>query len=109
HAKEVLQSVDVSASQEAVDVEQTQSERVHTGIQIMDIPDPSTHSLREAMALIPGEVEDATGGLHVDGGREEQTTYLLDGFNISDPLAGTLKTTVSVQPVSSLAFLSGRF
>jgi hypothetical protein len=109
HAKEVLQSVDVNASQEAVDVEQTQSERVLTGIQIMDIPYPSTHSLREAMALIPGQVEDATGGLHFDGGREEQTNYLLDGFNISDPLTGTLKTTVSVEAVSSIDYLSGRY
>ena len=109
HAKEVLQSVDVSASQEAVDVEQTQSERVLTGIQIMDVPYPSTHSLRLAMTLIPGQVGDTTGGLHFDGGREAQTNYLLDGFNISDPLTGTLKTTVSVEAVSSLDYLSGRY
>lgn len=109
HAKEVLQSVDVSASQEAVDVEQTQSERVLTGIQIMDIPYPSTHSLREAMTLIPGQVADATGGLHFDGGRENQTNYLLDGFNISDPLTGALSSTVSVEAVSSLDYLSGRY
>lgn len=109
HAKEVLQSVDVKASQEEVDVEQTQSERVLTGIEIMDIPYPSTHSLREAMTLIPGQVADATGGLHFDGGREEQTNYLLDGFNIGDPLTGTLKTTVSVEAVSSLDYLSGRY
>ena len=100
HAKEVLQSVDVSASAQAVDVEQTQSERVLSGIQIMDIPYPSTHSLREAMALIPGQVEDATGGLHFDGGRENQTNYLLDGFNIGDPLTGNLGATVSVEAVS---------
>ena len=109
HAKEVLQSVDVSASLEAVDVEQTQSERVLTGIQIMDIPYPSTHSLRLAMTLIPGQVGDATGGLHFDGGRENQTNYLLDGFNIGDPLTGNLRTTVSVEAVSSLDYLSGRY
>jgi hypothetical protein len=109
HAKEVLQSVDVNASPQAVDVEQTQSERVLSGIQIMDIPYPSTHSLREAMALIPGQVEDSTGGLHFDGGRENQTNYLLDGFNISDPLTGTLGATVSVEAVSSLDYLSGRY
>lgn len=109
HAKEVLQSVDVSASAQAVDVEQTQSERVLSGIQIMDIPYPSTHSLREAMALIPGQVEDATGGLHFDGGRENQTNYLLDGFNIGDPLTGNLGATVSVEAVSSLDYLSGRY
>ena len=109
HAKEVLQSVDVRASPQTVDIEQTQSERVLTGIQIMDIPYPSTHSLHQAMTLIPGQVEDSNGGLHFDGGRENQTNYLLDGFNISDPLTGTLRTTVSVEAVSSLDYLSGRY
>jgi hypothetical protein len=75
----------------------------------MDIPYPSTHSLREAMTLIPGQVADSTGGLHFDGGRENQTNYLLDGFNISDPLTGTLGATVSVEAVSSLDYLSGRY
>ncbi len=109
HAKEVLQSVDVRATPETVDVEQTQSERELTGIQIMDIPYPSTHSLREAMALIPGQVEDANGGLHFDGGRENQTNYLLDGFNVSDPLTGALQAAVSVEAISSLDYLSGRY
>jgi len=109
HAKEVLQSVDVKASPEAVGVEQTQSERVLTGIQIMDMPYPSTHSLREAMTLIPGQVTDVNGGLHFDGGRENQTNYRLDGFDISDPLTGNLATTVSVEAVSSMDFLNGRY
>jgi len=109
HAKEVLQSVDVSAAPESPDVEQTQSERQLTGIQILDVPYPSTHSLREAMQLIPGLVEEANGTLHFDGGRENQTNYLLDGFNVSDPLTGTLNTRVSVEAVRSLDYLSGRY
>ena len=109
HAKEVLQSVDVSATPEPVDVEQTQSERQLSGIQIMDVPYPSTHSLRQAMALMPGQVSDAKGGLHFDGGRENQTNYLLDGFNVSDPLTGNLKTSVSVEAVQSLDYMSGRY
>src|ERR1017187_2501329 len=32
-------------------------------------------------SVITGQVGDATGGLHFDGGRENQTNYLLDGFN----------------------------
>lgn len=109
HAKEVLERVDVSATPEPVDVEQTQSERQLSGIQILDIPYPSTHSLREAMRLIPGLVEDPNGGLHFDGGRENQTNYLLDGFNVSDPLTGQLNTRVSVEAVHSLDYLSGRY
>ena len=78
HAKEVLQSIDVRATPEPVDIEQTQSERELSGIQILDVPYPSTHSLREAMALMPSTILDPTGGLHFDGGRENQTNYLLD-------------------------------
>jgi len=109
HAKEVLQTVDVIANTQAVDVEQTQSERVLNGFQIMDMPYPSTHSLREAMTLMPGMILDTSGGIHFDGGRENQTNYLLDGFNISDPLTGTLSTTVSVEAVSEMDYLSGRY
>ena len=101
--------MDVSAASPAVDVEQTQSERVLSGFEIMDIPYPSTHSLREAMTLMPGMQLDTTGGLHFDGGRENQTNYLLDGFNLNDPLTGNLATTVSVEAVSSLDYLSGRY
>jgi len=109
HAKEVLQSVDVSASPQPLDVEQTQSERHLSGIQILDVPYPTTHSLREAMTLIPGQVEDSTGGLHFDGGRENQTNFLLDGFNVSDPLTGQLDVNVSVEAVSTLDYMSGRY
>lgn len=109
HAKEVLQSLDVSGAPEPVDIEQTQSERQLSGIQILDVPYPSTHSLREALRLMPGQVEDPFGGLHFDGGRENQTNYLLDGFNVSDPLTGNLNTRVSVEAVESLDYLSGRY
>lgn len=108
-AKEVLQRIDVNAPPESVDIEQTQSERQLSGIQILDIPYPSTHSLREAMTLLPGLVEDPNGGLHFDGGRENQTNYLLDGFNISDPLTGQLNSTVSVESIHSIDYLSGRY
>jgi Carboxypeptidase regulatory-like domain len=109
HAKEVLQSIDVRASPQPVDIEQTQSERQLSGIQILDVPYPSTHSLREAMALMPSTILDPAGGLHFDGGRENQTNYLLDGFNVSDPLTGQLNTRVSVEAVQSLDYLTGRY
>ncbi len=99
--KEVLQSIDVTASSQPVDVEQTQSERQLTGIQILDVPYPSTHSLREAIRLIPGRVEDSTGGgLHFDGGREKtRPTTFWTALAASDPLTGRLNARVSVEAV----------
>ena len=109
HAKEILQSVDVTSSPSPIDVEKTDSERRLSGIQIVDVPYPSTHSLRNAMSIMPGVIEDPSGGLHFDGGKENQTNYLLDGFNISDPLTGLLDARVSVESVQALDYLSGRY
>jgi len=109
HAKEILQSVDVTASPTPIDIEKTESERRLSGIQILDVPYPSTHSLRNAMSLMPGVILDPAGTLHFDGGKENQTTYLLNGFNVSDPLTGQLGARVSVEAVQSLDYLSGRY
>jgi carboxypeptidase family protein len=109
HAKEILQSVDVTGSPSPIDVEKTDSDRRLSGIQILDVPYPSTHSLRNAMSIMPGVIEDPSGGLHFDGGKENQTNYLLDGFNISDPLTGLLDARVSVESVQALDYLSGRY
>jgi hypothetical protein len=109
HAKEVLQSVDVNASPQAVDVEQTQSERVLSGIQIMDIPYPSTHSLREAMTLIPG----TGGGCHRRAAlrwRARKPDQLSAGrLQHRRPADRNPGATVSVEAVSSLDYLSGRY
>lgn len=109
HAKEVLEKVDVSASPSPIDVERTESERRLSGVQIMDVPYPSTHSMKNALSLTPGVIQDAAGSLHFDGGNENQTNYLLDGFNVGDPLTGTLNTRVSVESIDSMDYLSGRY
>ena len=109
HAKEILQSVDVTASPSPIDIEQTDSERRLSGVQILDVPYPDSHSLRNAMSMMPGVIEDPSGGMHFDGGKENQTNYLLDGFNINDPLTGELDARVSVESVQALDYLSGRY
>ena len=109
HAKEILQSVDVTAAPSPIDVEQTDSERRLSGVQVLDVPFPSTHSLRNALSIMPGVIQDTAGDVHFDGGSENQTNYLLDGFNVSDPLTGRMEARVSVESVQSLDFLSGRY
>jgi len=109
HEREVFQSVKVSASPSAIDVDKTSAERKLTGVEIVDIPYSPTRDLRMALTLLPGVIEDQAGGLHFDGGAENQTLYLLDGFNISDPLTGKFNTHLSVESVRSADWLSGRY
>jgi hypothetical protein len=109
HEREVFQSVNVNASPAAIDVDKTSAERKLTGVEIVDIPYSPTRDLRMALTLLPGVIEDQAGGLHFDGGAENQTLYLLDGFNVGDPLTGKLNTHVSVESVRSADWVSGRY
>ncbi len=109
HEREVFQSVKVNASPAGVDIDKTSAERKLTGVEIVDMPYTPTRDLRMALTLLPGVIEDQAGGLHFDGGPENQTLYLLDGFNVSDPLTGKFNAHFSVESVRSVDWVSGRF
>lgn len=109
HVIETSTSVDVKATTTPVDVDRTSMERRITGVQMMDVPFSDTRNLRNAMKLIPGTVEDVSGGLHFDGGAENQTLYVLDGFDVNNPLTGDLGPRFSIESVRSLDYQSGRY
>jgi hypothetical protein len=109
HIRNTSESVDVKSSPAPIDIDQTDSEQKLTGKEIFDVPYPSTHDLRNAMPLMPGVLQGPGGELHFDGGAENQVHYLLDGFNVNDPLTGTFNTHLSVDSVRSMDFLSGRY
>ena len=109
HIRNTSESIDVRSSPAPIDIEQTDLERRLSGKQIFEVPYQSTHDLRNAMPLMPGVLQGPRGELHFDGGSENQAQYLLDGFNISDPLTGTFNSHLSVESVRSMDFLSGRY
>jgi hypothetical protein len=106
--EEVFQSINVGEQPSPVDPEQTQSVQRLSGTEINDIPFSSSHSLRNSMKLIPGVVQDPGGGVHFHGGAEYQTHYLLDGFDISDPIDGRLRTLLAVEGVRALDLYNTR-
>jgi carboxypeptidase family protein len=108
HVRNTSESVNVSTSTSPLDVEQTNSERRLTGNQIFEVPYPSTHDFRNALALSPGVVKGPGGDLHFDGGAENQVQYTLNGFNVSDPLTGTFRTHLAPEAVRSVEFMGGR-
>jgi hypothetical protein len=106
--REVFQSVSVGESPSPVDPEQTTYEQHLTGTEINDIPYPSSHSLLNSFKLMPGVIQDASGGVHFHGGAEYQTQYTLDGFDITDPITGRFTTLLAVEGVRTLDLVSGR-
>jgi hypothetical protein len=105
--RELFDSVNVPASPPGIDFDKAGSEKILTGAEILEIPFPTTHSLTNAMRLLPNAIQDAGGGIHINGGTQEQVLYTLDGFNLNDPLTGRLESRLSVEAVQLLEVSSG--
>ena len=102
-----LESLDVSGVSSVIDMDATAPYQRLTSAELIDIPYKSNNDLRNSMRVMPGVVQDAAGGIHVNGAAEQQVQYTLDGFNITDPLTGTFQTRLSVESVQSMTVLSG--
>ncbi len=106
--REVFQSENVHAETSPVDVGQAQSQERLTGTEVNDMPYANSHSLRNSLQLLPGVVQDQTGVLHVSGSSENQVLFLLNGFNIGNPITGQFQTLLAVEGVRSVDLSSGR-
>jgi hypothetical protein len=105
---EVFQNVTVGAMPTPVDPEQTQREQQLSGTDVNNIPYPASQSLRNGMRLIPGVIQDPSGGIHFHGGDESQTRYTLDGFDISDPIDNRYSTLLAIEGVRTVDVVSSR-
>lgn len=106
--REVFQNVQVGDSASPVDPARTDREQRLSGTEVNNIPYPASNSLRNAMRLTPGVIQDPSGGVHFHGGAEYQTQYTLDGFDISDPISGRYSTRLAVEGIRSLDLSSSR-
>ncbi len=105
--REFADNVEVAATSNSVALDHIQTEQTLTGSQLLDIPFPVTHDLKAAMRVLPGVVQDGKNGIHLNGGAENQTLYLLDGFNIGDPLTGNFDTRISIEGIQTMNVETG--
>jgi hypothetical protein len=106
--KEVFQSVDVNEQVSPVDIAQASNQERLTGTEINNLPYTNGHSLRESMNLMPGVLLDRSGAMHFNGSQENQVQYLLNGFNVTDPISNQFDTLLAVEGIRELAYSSGR-
>lgn len=107
--REVFQSENVNAETSPVDVGQTQNQEHLSGTEVNDMAFANSHSLRNSLPLMPGVITDAAGALHVNGSSENQVLFLLDGFNITNPISGRFQTLLAVEGIRSVDLSSGRY
>jgi Carboxypeptidase regulatory-like domain len=96
HAEELHEQVQVTATANQIDTQDTSQKDTLTAQEIRDVPVPNSHILQESLIALPGVVQDNAGGLHIAGARSGETQYLLDGFEIGDPVNNTLSARFNV-------------
>ncbi len=108
HLTELSTSIRVESDQVGIDPQQTESQQALSHLDLVNIPYRG-RDLSHAFTLMPGVLEDSSGGVHFSGSAVNQVLYTLDGFNITDPLTGTLKARLNVDAVRSLEYASARY
>src|SRR5215510_4492997 len=109
HLKEIRETVDVRESPPLIESSQTQSQERLTGIDVINIPYPSTHDYRNALNYIPMVLVDPYSQVHVAGSQNYQTVTMLDGLNVTQPSNGQLLLHVSTDAIRSIRVEPSRY
>jgi hypothetical protein len=107
--REVFQAIDVGGQPSPADLAGMQKEERLSGTDVNAVPYPASHSLQNATRLMPGAVQDVTGSTHFDGAAENQVLYLLNGFNITNPVSGRFQTRLGIEGVESMEHWTGSY
>jgi len=108
HEQEVREKVQVTASADQIDTQDTTQRSTLSARAIRDIPVPSSHTLQQSLVALPEIVQDRLDNLHVAGARSGETQYLLDGFEIGNPVNGALTSRFNVDATRAAEVQAGR-
>jgi hypothetical protein len=109
HLKEIKETVDVRESPPLIESSQTQSQERLTGIDVINIPYPSTHDYRNVLNYIPMVLVDPYSQVHVAGSQNYQTVTMLDGLNVTQPSNGQLLLHVSTDAIRTIRVEPSRY
>src|SRR6266849_6081353 len=108
HEHEIHEQVQVTAPPKQIDTQDTSQRSSLSARDIRDIPVPNTHVLQQSLVALPEIVQDNRDNLHVAGARSGETQYLLDGFEIGDPVSGALTSRFNVDATRAVEVQTGR-
>lgn len=108
HEQEVHEKVQVTAPSNQIDMQDTTQRSTLSGQEIRDIPTPNSHILQDSLVALPEIVQDNGNNLHVAGARSSETQYLLDGFEIGDPVSGALTSRFNIDATRAAEVQTGR-
>lgn len=108
HQQEIRETVNVAEPAPVIDPALTVSQEQITGLEVLDIPYPTTRDYRNVLNFIPGVIQDQQGQPHIAGAETYQALTLLDGFNVTQPANGQLLVRVSTDAFRTINVESSR-
>ena len=108
HVQEFKETVNVSATPAGIDAQKVANTETLGTPEIVNIPYPTSRDIRNLLPYFPQVVEDSFGQPHVAGSDTYQSTKVLDGFDINDPISGDLSMRFSADAVREMSVESSR-
>ena len=109
HIQEVREKVDVVADPNRIEPTETPQSATLTSTEFFYIPVPSAHDYQQSLIALPQIVRDNQALLHIAGARATQSQYLMDGFEVGDPVSGALTIPIIVDALRTAEVETGRF
>ncbi len=98
--------ITVTAEREVIKKDMTSSLSAVGAEEIQSMP---VQEVADVLELQAGLVRDATGGIHIRGGRSGEVAYWVDGIAATDVYSGNMGVAVENASVQELQVISGTF
>ena len=98
--------VTVKADRKLIQFDVTQSEAIITADVLDEMP---VTEVSDVLRLQGGVTQDASGDIHLRGGRSSEVSYMVDGMPISDMYDGGISVQIENDNVQELQVISGTF
>jgi hypothetical protein len=105
--REYSETTNVQARSDALVLERNAADQTIGSQELLNVPYPGSENVKNSLRILPGVVQDAFTGIHLNGAPEHEVLFLLDGFNIGDPLTGRYNPRISVDAVRAINVMSG--
>jgi len=102
-----VEEIVIDFKQKAVDVESTTRSQVLTKEFLQKIP--AGRSYQSAISVVSGVQPGNGGNASVGGGAFNETTYLIDGVNVTDPVTGTFGVNFNFDAIQQVEVLLGGY
>ncbi|HEX4604405.1 MAG TPA: carboxypeptidase regulatory-like domain-containing protein, partial [Candidatus Angelobacter sp.] len=107
--REYKEEIEVSAEPSPIDPAESASSQSVTANEISNIPYSSTRDYRNVLPYIPGVIGDRGGQIHVAGASTQEIQDYLDGFEVSQPVTGSLTVRLNPDSLRKIDVRSSRY